>query len=131
MWTFTMSLDGEPQQLWADVAIEDDRDVYRCALSLLADLQDRHEDPKVYINEKLFRPREVHTLDYVEYVQQMLAGDKPKKPSLPESCMRPYATDKDEHAKELREQVERVVEEAQRRTEPLPRPRSRVKVKVR
>lgn len=109
-WNVAISCAGEEPQPWACIAMEDDRDAYRCLLSLLLDLRARYDNPKVYVNEKFFRPKEEALADYAEYGEALVQGAKPDKPALPVNCMSAYVEDAEEYRRELRQQQEMDIE---------------------
>jgi len=106
-WSITISCAGEPAQSWACVAMADDTDVFRCALSLLCDLQSQYENPRVFVNGRSFVPTDEQVADYEAYLQAVVAHENPPKPPLPATCMRAYVVDTAEHARELQEREDR------------------------
>ena len=123
-WNISVSNSGEQPYSLAIASMDDDRDVYRYLLCILLDLQERHENPIIFVNEKRFRPKEEDVADYQQYLADMVEHKKVTKPIVSVACMRRYATDIVEHDRELREQAEQIVESVHR-------PVNRMKVKVR
>jgi len=123
-WSISASYDGEDPSSFTDILMDDDRDVYRTLLCFLIDLQERYENPVLFVNGKRFRPKEEHVEDYRQYSIDVTEGKKPEKPIVSVACMRRYATDVEEHDRDLREQAEQIVESVHR-------PKNTVKVKVR
>ena len=123
-WSVSVSHVGEEPVPFTDISMDDDRDVYRTLLCFLVDLQERYENPMLFVNGKRFRPKEEHVADYYQYLIDLTEGKKPEKPIVSVACMRRYATDVEEHDRDLREQAEQIVESVHR-------PKNTVKVKVR
>lgn len=114
-WEVHMSCEGEEPQLWAQVAIEDDRDAFKCILSLLLDLRSRYEAPQVFVNGNRFVPSDEHVADYEAYTEALVNGEVPEALSLPLTCMKPYVKDSEQYEEEMRAREER-------RYEPPPPP---------